>query len=808
NITRGSLTVNVEDDSPTAIASTQTVRLPYQDTNVMLMLDISGSMSTDADGVAGGPTRLDVMKQSVAAMLDQYDNLGDVKVRVVTFSTSAAAYQTTWISVADAKTYVNGLTAGGNTNYDAALLTARTAFTSAGKIAGATNVSYFLTDGTPNGNQDWDGTGPLPAQDGIQPGEEALWKTFLSDNAINSFAYGMGTGATQANMDPVAYNGITKTDTNSIVVSDINQLPPILRDSIVTPAGGALTDGTLGAGSGIGADGGHLANFTLNGTTYAYGSGTPTGGTNRGTYDAATNTWTVNTLAGGKFVVDMDDGKYTYTAPPTTTTAYNEAIGYTLIDNDGDTAGSTLTINVLPPQTVTLVSTTSTITSLNLGLAGEYFGYNDTRTGTPTDPLYSGANRLHSDDGSAKFGAAGTSPNLDNLADAESIIEGRNANTNIVGVGVKSNPNAADATFSANKVEFGLATGSTTPYFGDNLGRNNAVTAGNTVGTGNNLYTFLNTASNNVDGLKATSGVGATSDAIIRMVGYIYIPAGGTYDLRITGDDGYRVLIGGQTVAQVDQIQSTTTNTFTGKVLSEGMQLIEIVYWDQGGAASLRVEVKTSGAADSTYKIIGTDEFALFAPGDVPTLAANQDIVETSTNGTYAIRTGKDYTGTDTAEKIVGSDGKDTIRGGGGNDNINGGDGSDYIEGGKGNDVLTGGLGGDTFAWKLADHGTAGAPEKDIISDFNTAASTAGGDVLDLRDLLQGETGATLTKYLHFTTSGGDTVINISSTGAYGATFDATKTDQTITLTGVTLTGATDAAIIQDLLNKGKLITD
>jgi hypothetical protein len=59
------------------------------------------------------------------------------------------------------------------------------------------------------------------------------------------------------------------------------------------------------------------------------------------------------------------------------------------------------------------------------------------------------------------------------------------------------------------------------------------------------------------------------------------------------------------------------------------MQAIEILYWDQGGHASLRIEVKQSGAADSTYKIIGNDDYALFSPTDVPTLASNQDIVET-----------------------------------------------------------------------------------------------------------------------------------------------------------------------------------
>ena len=804
----GTLTVIVEDDAPNAVAGTQVVTLPSVDTNIMLVLDISGSMGS------GAGSRLDIMKQSVTQMLDQYDSLGDVKVRVVTFSSSANAYQSVWVSVADAKTYVNGLVSGGTTNYDAALLTAMNAFNSSGKIAGAQNISYFLTDGAPNGSVDWNSapwnySGTLPNQQGIQSGEEAIWTNFLQTNQINSMAYGMGTGATTANMDPVAYNGTNATDTGSVVVSNIVDLPPILRDSIVLPTAGDLTQGTLGLGSALGADGGNMASVSVDGTTYSNGG--VVSGTNRGTFDAATNTWTVQTLSGGKFVVDMDNGQYTYTPVATSATAYNESVGYTLRDFDGDTSSAILTITVNPPEVINLLSTATTIAGLNMGLSGEYFGYNDNRDGTVVDPVYQGATavRLHSDDGTAD---AGTANNVDRLADVEAIIEGRNSNTNLINNAVLSNPMAADATFSANKMEFGLPAGSSTPLFSNDLGQNGKVATGAVgataaIGGTNNLYSFLKVSSGNVDSLAATSGLGDTTDAIVRMVGYIYIPAGGVYDLRITADDGYRVLIGGQNVAQADFIQSTATQTYTGVTVAEGMQAIEILYWDQGGAASLRIEIKQNGAADSTYKIIGNDDYALFSPTDVPTLASNQDIVETATNGVYEIRTGGTYSGDGDAEKVNGSAGKDNISGGGGNDIVNAGDGSDWISGGAGNDKLSGGLGSDTFAWTLADQGTATTPAMDAILDFNTASRAAGGDVLDLRDLLSGTatTAATLDNYLDFAKSGSDTVINVRPDGTGGSV------TQKIVLTGVDLTSNStlnDQAIIQDLLTKGKLITD
>ena len=154
------------------------------------------------------------------------------------------------------------------------------------------------------------------------------------------------------------------------------------------------------------------------------------------------------------------------------------------------------------------------------------------------------------------------------------------------------------------------------------------------------------------------------------------------------------------------------------------------------------------------------------------------------------------------------------------NDVISGGAGNDLIIGGQGNDVLTSGVGVDVFAWNLSDAGTVGAPASDTITDFETDSRADGGDVLDLRDLLQGEQTGTilgqdnLTDYLHFekVDAGGgniNTVIHISNTGDFAAGFDAAKDVQTITLQGVDLvTGNTDQQIIQDLLNNNKLITD
>jgi Ca2+-binding RTX toxin-like protein len=150
-----------------------------------------------------------------------------------------------------------------------------------------------------------------------------------------------------------------------------------------------------------------------------------------------------------------------------------------------------------------------------------------------------------------------------------------------------------------------------------------------------------------------------------------------------------------------------------------------------------------------------------------------------------------------------------TVTGTGGVDTLSGTTGSDVLIGGAGNDTLSGLVGGDTFTWQLADRGTSVSPALDTVTDFDLAINS---DKLDLRDLLQGEshTGTNvgnLADYLHFSydASTSTTVLEVKSQGA-----GMTGPDQIINLSGVDLvTGYTsDQQIIQDLLSKGKLITD
>ena len=132
--------------------------------------------------------------------------------------------------------------------------------------------------------------------------------------------------------------------------------------------------------------------------------------------------------------------------------------------------------------------------------------------------------------------------------------------------------------------------------------------------------------------------------------------------------------------------------------------------------------------------------------------------------------------------------GNDRLEGGNGNDTLLGDSGNDILLGGAGNDTLTGGTGADSFVWQAGHRGN------DVITDFNASE----GDRIDLRDLLQGETDASIDNYLQLVTNAsGTSTLLISSTGQLNAAGGAAaNTDTSIELTGVNLSSSSITSLI------------
>jgi VCBS repeat-containing protein len=350
-MTSTTLSVTVEDDSPKAGPVEVSVDTTDSKTNVMLILDVSGSM--DSPSGLPGLTRLDAAKAAVNELLEQYDSRGDVMVRIVTFSDAGTKVGSVWMNVAEAKAAIAGLSAGGGTNYDAALLTAMTAFTAGTKLSGpgTQNVSYFVSDGEPTTGSDWPqitGTQSIP---GIQDNERGVWESFLTTNNIVSFALGISNGAPQtANLNPIAFDpasGTQLADT-PIIVTDLDQLADTLVFTIPPVTGTVLTGAGGATSNSFGADGGYVKSITVDGVTYTFnpaangGAGGITTSGGSFTYNETTKTLTVDTdtsVVGGELAMVMTTGAFTFQRPIDFS---SESVGYVLVDGDGDTASSTL----------------------------------------------------------------------------------------------------------------------------------------------------------------------------------------------------------------------------------------------------------------------------------------------------------------------------------------------------------------------------------------------------------------------------------------------------------------------------------
>ena len=155
--------------------------------NIMIIMDTSGSMSG---------TRLIQAKQAAIALLDAYDELGNVSVKLVRFSDSVQ--YTDWVDIDSATDLINGLYADGGTYYDDAINAAMNYYDldDEGKFYdNGLNYSFFLSDGEPNY--------------GITSTLENTWENFLIEHNIFSDALGFG-GLDYDDIEylnPIAFDG-------------------------------------------------------------------------------------------------------------------------------------------------------------------------------------------------------------------------------------------------------------------------------------------------------------------------------------------------------------------------------------------------------------------------------------------------------------------------------------------------------------------------------------------------------------------------------------------------------------------------
>ncbi|TKJ64846.1 type I secretion target, partial [Pseudomonas sp. CFBP13508] len=834
NSTTSTLVVNIVDDVPKAVASDRSVTAVEIDSNILIVLDISGSMA-DPSGVPG-LSRLALAKQAIGALLDKYDDLGDVKVQLVTFSSNAADRTTVWVDVATAKTLLAGLNAGGGTNYDAAVAVMQTAFNTSGKLTGAQNVGYFFSDGKPN-------------EGDIGTADEAALKNFLDANNIKNYAIGLGDGVSNAYLDPLAYDGISHTNTNAVVVTDLNQLNSVLSGTV---QGAPVTGSLLGDGGSFGADGGFIKSIMVDGTTYTYdpkalsgqGSLTASGGANHGTFNTANNSVSIATNNSGTLVVNLDTGEYSYTSQKTTAVVITENIGFTVSDNDGDLASSTLTVKVIPnaPPVAMDDHVITNVLSGNIVVPGELLLANDTDpngdslSATPTSFNTGWVSKAADFTGSGLIGFTNQSNSAanQNLANVRSAFSANAATMTAVLVvsgylGMVSNSNANDEDrITVNlrqgetlNLDHNLDAGRISMEYSLNGGAYTALADGQTLtASADGVYQIHITNIGNSGGNpNAAENYQLTMTLNYAGAHDITPDYHGTY----TANDNH----GGSDTANVSisyQDGHTLTGTAGDDVLVAGSGN-NVINAGEGNdvltAGSGNNEMHGDGGNDLLYSGAGNDLLDGGTGSDTASYAHATAAVTVNLGllgaqntlgaGTDTLTGIENLIGSNFNDSLTGDGNNNVINGGLGNDFLNGGAGDDLLIGGMGNNTLTGGAGADTFQWLKGNSG------HDLITDF-----TPGTDKLDLSQLLQGENASTasLDDYLHFTVSGSGASVmtSIDVSAMAGGT-----PNQTIDLAGVNLAshygvtpgaggmvagGHDTATIISGMLNDHSLKVD
>lgn len=351
-----SLTIHVVDDQP-RLSGAFSAQANIQDTNVLLVIDNTASMGL-ASGT-DGLTRLQATVRAVEQLLDRYDDVGSVAVRLVTLGSTGQAVGNEWMTVAQARAALAALqpAASDEARHDLALQAAQAAFGGGGRISGAQNVAYVLTD-----------SAPVPQAQQV----EADWVAFLRQNQVRSEALALGSGVTATSLNAFAYDGIARSDLLAEAPGNFAQLPALLDGLSPAPIEGNLLR-DAGRGVAGGADGvPHLDSVTIENQLYLY--------------QAGSTDLTVTTASGGVFLINMVTSDFSYV--PGKPTA-GEVIKFSVTDRDGDTATSTLTLRV--DAVTTAVGTSGPdVLSVTTGAGTLLGGGNDDQLtgGSGRDVLY------------------------------------------------------------------------------------------------------------------------------------------------------------------------------------------------------------------------------------------------------------------------------------------------------------------------------------------------------------------------------------------------------------------------------------
>ena len=752
-------------------------------------------------------------------------------MKIVTFNDAGHEIANVFTTVAGVDAWLSTVSNSSlvsSTNYQAAITTAESAWTSAA-IGGATtsnSIAYFISDGAPN-------AGSMTAA--VTGGTvQSVWETYVDNHFSKAIAIGIntstsgggGTGsASDADLQAVAHTpgGATGNADDVIYqVANLADLTSTLVGTVVPSTGGGnvITDGASGAIDVAGADGwvGGAAAGSQKLVSVTYGTGV--GSVHA--FDSVQTPITITTNAGT--VVIKDDGSYAFTAKTNVSADITDQITYTVQDGDGDQTSAVLYLTVTdvpvvdttnPTVVVNIVdaqldsSDNNSVVTFTFSEAVKNFDASDV---TVTNGTLSNLTRVDDMNWTATVTATSATVGAVTVAVADKSYTDMANNLGSAGsdtVAVVSPPviYGTGAAWQMN-VEQSLHGYDIRPKDG-----NITLLAGRTI------HWDFRVMGDTGDGL-AMSGVGLPTGTSA-IVEKLYADNGDTlFRFYLTATSGNVVL--SQNNSFEAHLSGQTTATAIQIINSDEFVLPHNNYADNYATSLDTGGTSTGNDRDWLSTDTNGGEFGVASPiaqtGQTVDYQGGNDLAY----GTIAGDALTGGAGNDFIDGRAGNDvlngglGNDVLLGGLGQDTLSGGDGNDVLLGGYGNDALTGGAGADVFKWVLGDQGTSSVPAVDHITDFTVSQ----GDALDLRDLLQGEhigaatAAADIAKFLQFDAVDGHLVLKVDHDS--GASFAPTQTvvfdnlssraDLAIAL-GIS-SGATDADIIHKMIQNGNLKTD
>jgi hypothetical protein len=351
-----SFSVTITDDVPSSNNISDELHIGPSTFNLVLVLDISGSMAWDFNTNSGSSNeRLNAMKDSAAAMIDAYGALGDVNVMVTYFGGNTIGVLndgdgSIWMGASDSKTKINTLAAGGGTYYsDVMDYTADTYINSAnaGDVPSSDyTFVYFMSDGDPTS--------------GHEPTKSTKWDDFVNRPEIDALdAVGITANVATANLNIVAGKdaadvlGLSVESEVYTVTSSAQMQAKLIESATVSETGNVINDTTNSKLYIVGgADDAYVYSIKIGNTTYTYNGTSITDGTNTigsgSVMEVATTLQKdVSTPIGSSIIFDFATGEYTYTINSTLGgVQHNESFVVVITDNDGDTVTKTLSFDV------------------------------------------------------------------------------------------------------------------------------------------------------------------------------------------------------------------------------------------------------------------------------------------------------------------------------------------------------------------------------------------------------------------------------------------------------------------------------